>query len=99
MVVMTLGSLREVRGQVDELLSRAYEADDIAQMGQTSERFATAERLRTLREVGALCGMGKLGRRRCGGCGGFLPFRSTFKYCSNACKQKAYRIRHGQVRR
>ena len=97
-LVSWMGSLREARNQVCELLCRAYEADDIAQMGQTDERFATAERLRTLKEIGKLCGI-KVERVRCHCCHGFLPFHSTFMYCSNACKQRAYRIRHGQGRR
>jgi hypothetical protein len=94
--------MRDFREEILKMLDSAYIADDVAKIEGGDKWRATSSRVKTLKEVAKLLGISHLTeRRRCAyaGCPIYLERGDGRKYHSNACRQKAYRIRHGQVRK
>lgn len=91
-------TMKSFRTDLVKLLDAAYLEEDKTLGNPNVESKA---RLDTLKEIAELAGVPAVERRRCayGSCPAILERRSASKYCSNACKQKAYRVRHGQMRK
>ena len=93
-------SMREFRKNLYKMLAAAYREHDIHSMTCTDQAVMVRMRLDTIKEIAKLAGVHRTERQRCAlnSCGSVLELGDMYRYCSNACKQKAYRIRHGQMR-
>lgn len=93
-------TMRLLRKELEPILDAAYLAYDRAVLYNDGLPEATA-RVETLKEVAELAGVAHIERHRCGlgSCPVWLERWSIGKYCSNACRQKAYRIGKGQMRK
>ena len=96
-------TMRYIIKRISDLLDEAYLEHDKVAMSRAGhiEHFTIKERRDTLKEVAHIVGVSHIERKRCalGSCGTLLARVSTSIYCSNACKQKAYRISRGQMRK
>ena len=99
---MAVRSLREFQKELSEMLDAAYLDDDKAYLnigiGAAAERVEVRTRLEVIKEIAGMAGIHRIERPHCF-CGTALERTSMWKYCSNACKQKAHRIRHGQMKK
>lgn len=89
-------TMKAFRADLGKLLDAAYLEFDIAAMAGNS--IAVGARLGAMQEIAKLARIHRIKRPSCF-CGTALERTTTWKYCCNACKQKAYRIRHGQMRK
>lgn len=90
-------TMKAFRADLGKLLDAAYlEHDRNAMCGTKAEIVRV--RLNAIKEVAKLAGIYRIERPRCY-CGTALERTTTWKYCSNACKQRAYRIRNGQMKK
>jgi hypothetical protein len=96
-------TLRSIKQTISDLLDEAYLEHDKIQMSRAGhiEHLIIKERRDTLKEVAKIVGVHHIERKRCalGSCGTLMPRNSASKYCSNACKQKNYRISLGQMKK
>ena len=95
-------TMKRFRAELSKILDAAYLVYDKTMMyGAEKEQNEATARLDTIKEIAELVGLLKTERKRCfyGPCGIFLKRGSVSKYCSNACKQKLYRVKNGQIKK
>ena len=92
-------SIREFTKSLAEMLDAEYLVSDKAALHGILDGGSLI-RLNLIKEIAKMIGMSHIERKRCACCGSIQERGYTGKYCpGNACKQKAYRIRHGQIQR
>lgn len=95
-------TMRKFQNKLFKMLAAAYlDHDKVSMIPGSIEYGAAKIRLQTIKEIAKLAGVHRTERKRCAvnSCGSILELGSIYRYCSDACKQKAYRIRQGQMRR
>ncbi len=96
---MSVTTMRGLRRELSKLLDEAYLSSDRSMIYPVPGDAIDA-RLDTIKEIAKLAGVRHIERKHCACCGSLQDRGYTGKYCpGNACKQKAYRIRHGQMAR
>lgn len=86
--------------KLSKMLDDAYLESDKAMMLYGIFDGQAYVRLTFIKEIAKIVGVSHIERKRCACCGSIQERGYTGKYCpGNACKQKAYRIRRGQMQR
>lgn len=97
----TINTMGQFRRELSNVLDEAYKQHDLCGLsGDVIEQTKVDTHLDTIKQIGEMVGLRSMKRRLCKGssCSIHMPRGSFNKYCSNACRQKAYRRRHGQMK-
>jgi hypothetical protein len=95
-------TMKNFRKELGKMLDRYYgDLDRAIALRNQEDEWNASLTLGTLQHVAEMAEMSPIYRRNCklATCPVKLPRTHPHSYCSNACKQKAYRIKKGQFRK